>query len=57
MGRCARDKPRKLGNRLKKICVDLLNLSQTEMAKPLALTINNNRARRELSDHQNRPKR
>ncbi len=40
MGRSARDKPRKLGNKLKKIRVDLLNLSQTEMAKALALTIN-----------------
>jgi transcriptional regulator with XRE-family HTH domain len=108
MGRSPRDKPRELGDKLKKIRVDLLNLSQTEMAKALALTINyaavshyelgtrepslltllryarlvgistdvliddkldfpkkvtkrpyaiqNNRARRELSDHQNRPK-
>ena len=39
MGRSARDKPRKLGNKLKKIRVDLLNLSQTEMAKELALTV------------------
>ena len=41
MGRSARDKPRKLGNKLKKIRVDLLNLSQTEMAKALALTVEN----------------
>jgi hypothetical protein len=40
MGRSARDKPRKLGYKLKKIRGDLLNLSQTEMAKALALTIN-----------------
>jgi plasmid maintenance system antidote protein VapI len=39
MGRSPRDKPRELGDKLKKIRVDLLNLSQTEMAKALALTI------------------
>ena len=40
MGRSARDKPRKLGKKLKTIRVDVLNLSQTEMAKALGLKIN-----------------
>jgi transcriptional regulator with XRE-family HTH domain len=40
MGRSARDKPRKLGKKLKIIRVDRLGLSQTEMAKALGLKIN-----------------
>jgi transcriptional regulator with XRE-family HTH domain len=40
MGRSARDKPRRLGKKLKTIRVDVLNLSQTEMAKALGLKIN-----------------
>lgn len=40
MGRSARDKPRKLGKKLKTIRVDVLGLSQTEMAKALGLKIN-----------------
>jgi len=40
MGRSARDKPRKLGKKLKSIRVDVLELSQTEMAKALGLKIN-----------------
>jgi transcriptional regulator with XRE-family HTH domain len=40
MGRSARDKPRKLGKKLKAIRVNVLGLSQTEMAKALGLKIN-----------------
>jgi transcriptional regulator with XRE-family HTH domain len=40
MGRSARDKPRKLGKKLKTIRLDALGLSQTEMAKALGLKIN-----------------
>ena len=40
MGRSAREKPRKLGKKLKHIRVVELGLSQTEMAEALGLKIN-----------------
>jgi transcriptional regulator with XRE-family HTH domain len=40
MGRSARERPRKLGQKLKHIRVVELGLSQTEMAKRLGLKIN-----------------
>ena len=39
MGRARRNQPRKLAKKLHKIRVDLLGLSQSEMARALGLTI------------------
>jgi transcriptional regulator with XRE-family HTH domain len=40
MGRSRRDKPHKLGKKLRAIRLDKLGVSQTEMAKALGLKIN-----------------
>jgi transcriptional regulator with XRE-family HTH domain len=39
MGRSAREKPRKLGKKLRAIRVQILGLSQTQMAKALKLKV------------------